>query len=226
MHTLHIIDYAIASVLERGEQLSIPNVFSAYFQYFSVSVDVPDGVSPDDTSAIARAALVSFERAMDKYPMPSRPVKQTNTKTKASKPKTQIPKPPSDPLEEHASHFRENVDAGRVMVKMFSAEVEQLRWDYQQQLLRAAAGDEENGCTCLSCGSLVSLREQTALLATQYKNLERQLVQLEEMVTEMPTKRRIRKTKKTKAAGKKTQHAQAIPFDPYAPSTSSSVAPI
>ncbi len=224
------IDHAIASVIERGQQLNIPNVFSAYFQRV-LECDIPDGISPSDTNAIARIALISFERAMDKYPIPSRRTNaSTKTKSKSAKSSTNLP-----------TSTAKSEGEKRVGTKMYSAEVDQLRWDYQKAMLRATTGYDDNGCTCLSCGCLASLREKAALLAEQCENLERQL---ERIVPE----RRIRecyilaaalpctsstqmrlitpiectgKTKK-KTAAKKRQACSA-PIDPYAASTSTAM---
>ena len=66
MHTN--LDFAIASVIEHGQALDIPNVFAAYLQRV-IACELSDGSTITETEAIARAALVSFERAMDKYPM-------------------------------------------------------------------------------------------------------------------------------------------------------------
>ncbi|KAI0687044.1 hypothetical protein C8Q76DRAFT_304243 [Earliella scabrosa] len=236
MHTN--IDQAIASVIERGEEVTIPNVFSAYFQRI-LSYDLPDGIAPADTNAMARAALISFERAMDKYPMPSRPLA---TKTKSKSKTKSSPNTHSPSVHTYSAKKEEQMERGgerRMGTKMFSAEVDQLRWDYQTAMLRATTNYDNNGCTCLSCGCLASLREKAALLAEQCENLERQL----EMVAPkprvgecsflviLPTVRllscaegRCASPVKTKTKrSKKTQHARAVPRDPYAPSTSSAM---
>ena len=81
MHTN--LDFAIASVIEHGQALDIPNVFAAYLQRV-IACELSDGSTITETEAIARAALVSFERAMDKYPM-APPARSSKTKTKTKK---------------------------------------------------------------------------------------------------------------------------------------------
>ena len=84
MHTN--LDFAIASVIEHGQALDIPNVFAAYLQRV-IACELSDGSTITETEAIARAALVSFERAMDKYPM-APPARSSKTKTKTRIKKT------------------------------------------------------------------------------------------------------------------------------------------
>ena len=179
------IDRAIATGIERGQDIAVPNVFAAYFQCLAgdtVALPIPSAAALELTSAaelgtLAQAALLAFERAMDKYPMPSRPPKKTKTKTKGSKSKSAFSPNPNT-----SSNLPKDTQLGQVWTKMFSAEVEQLRWDYQQEVLRSATGYEDNGCTCLSCGSLAALRDKAALLATEYENLERRLDELEQAI--------------------------------------------
>lgn len=142
------IDCAIAFVIERGQPLNVPNVFSAYLQtIFSPSSYDDDRFETDD--AIARAALVTFERAMDKYPMPAPPSK---TKNPASK----VPVPvPAETTKAGGAPL-----GGRARARKYSAEVAQLRWEYQQAILRATADGEYQGCSCMSCASLSSMRDR------------------------------------------------------------------
>ena len=145
--TMHSnIDCAIAFVIERGQPLNVPNVFSAYLQtIFSPSSYDDDRFETDD--AIARAALVTFERAMDKYPMPAPPSKTKNPTSKVPAP-VETTKAGGAPL------------AGRGRARKYSAEVAQLRWEYQQAILRATADGEYQGCSCMSCASLSSMRDR------------------------------------------------------------------
>ncbi len=146
------IDCAIAFVIERGQQLSIPNVFSAYLQTIisPSSYDNDDRFETDD--AIARAALITFERAMDKYPMPAPPVKTKNLTGKA----------PGEANKTAVASL-----AGRNSTKKYSAEVAQLRWEYQQAILRATADGEYQGCSCISCASLSSMRDRLPMSASE-----------------------------------------------------------
>ena len=88
------LDSAIEYVLEHGQELNVPNVFAVYLQaiihHHPYADDRDeDGLPMDQTDdAIARAALVTFERAMDKYPMPV--VLPAPTKTKKSKGKPSV----------------------------------------------------------------------------------------------------------------------------------------
>ena len=127
------IDCAIAYVIERGQQLNVPNVFSAYLQTLISPTSYDDDRFETD-DAIARAALVTFERAMDKYPMPVLLPAPTKTKKSKGKPST-APTPTTMP--------------GTDGAKKYPIGVAQLRWQYQ----RATAADGEyQGCTCASCG--------------------------------------------------------------------------
>ena len=49
---------------EHEQALDIPNVLAAYLQRV-IACELPDGSTITETEAIARATLVSFERAMD-----------------------------------------------------------------------------------------------------------------------------------------------------------------
>ncbi|KAM5541220.1 hypothetical protein V8D89_005149 [Ganoderma adspersum] len=188
------IDCAIAFVIERGQPLNVPDVFSAYLQtLISPTSYDDDGFETDD--AIARAALVTFERAMDKYPMPA---PQTKTKNSTSRVPTEATKTGVVPL------------AGRGRSKKYLVEVAQLRWEYQQAVLRATADGEYQGCSCMSCASLSSMRDRLPLSASEGEEGD-------QMVEPVRVRRR-RKAKKQ--ARRKTPSARAIPFDPYAPSTS------
>ena len=141
------IDCAIAFVIERGQLLNVPNVFSAYLQTLISPTSYDDDCFATD-DAIARAALVTFERAMDKYPMPTQQKKTKKPTTKASAEATKI----GVALLE-----------GRGRTKKYSAEVAQLRWEYQQAVLRATADGEYQGCSCMSCASLSSMRDRLPL---------------------------------------------------------------
>lgn len=140
------IDCAIAFVIERGQLLNVPNVFSAYLQTLISPTSYDDDCFATD-DAIARAALVTFERAMDKYPMPA-PQKKTK------KPTTKAPS--------EATKTGVALLEGRARAKKYSAEVAQLRWEYQQAVLRATADGEYQGCSCMSCASL-SMRDRLPL---------------------------------------------------------------
>ena len=140
------IDCAIAFVIERGQQLNVPNVFSAYLQTLIAPTSYADDDYAFETDdAIARAALVTFERAMDKYPIPAPPAK---SKKSTSKTAAEATKTGGVPL------------AGRSRAKKYSAEVAQLRWEYQQAVLRATADGEYQGCSCMSCTSLSAMRDR------------------------------------------------------------------
>ncbi|KAI0694021.1 hypothetical protein C8T65DRAFT_667390 [Cerioporus squamosus] len=204
MHTN--LDCAIAAVIERGQALDIPNVFAAYLQRV-VACELADGATVAETEAIARAALVSFERAMDKYPMAPPPARtpKTKTKTRAKKP---------------SSSSSPSVNA-RPGAKIYSVEVEQLRWDYQKAMWRATMGYDDPGCTCLSCGSLQALREKADLLSAQCEDLLARCEEWEEQISQLvPAERKRRPRKAKKRVAKK---ARPAPFDPYAPSTSAAM---
>ena len=160
MHTN--LDFAIASVIEHGQALDIPNVFAAYLQRV-IACELSDGSTITETEAIARAALVSFERAMDKYPM-APPARSSKTKTKTKK--TLNPKAPA-----HCSPSLKTATPRAPGAKLYSVEVEQLRWDYQRAMWRATMGYDDPGCTCLSCGSLLALRERADMLSAQCEDL-------------------------------------------------------
>ena len=141
------IDCAIAFVIERGQLLNVPNVFSAYLQTLISPTSYDDDCFATD-DAIARAALVTFERAMDKYPMPApqKKTKKPTTKASAEATKTGVA-----------------LLEARGRAKKYSAEVAQLRWEYQQAVLRATADGEYQGCSCMSCTSLASMRDRLPL---------------------------------------------------------------
>ncbi|KAM5541216.1 hypothetical protein V8D89_005145 [Ganoderma adspersum] len=187
------IDCAISFVIGRGQLLNVPNVFSAYLQTLISPTSYGDDCFGTD-DAIARGALVTFERAMDKYPMPA---PQTKTKNSTSRVPTEATKTGVVPL------------AGRGRSKKYSAEVAQLRWEYQQAVLRATADGEYRSCSCMSCASLSSMRDRLPLSASEGEEGD----QIVEPV-------RVRRRKAKKQARRKTPSARAIPFDPYAPSTS------
>ncbi|TFK90367.1 hypothetical protein K466DRAFT_574296 [Polyporus arcularius HHB13444] len=209
MHTN--LDYAIASVLERGQALDIPNVFAVYLQRI-VACELSDGVPVAETEAIARAALVSFERAMDKYPMAPLPAHTPKTKTKTKKPSPNARPGPS----------AQTTAPG---AKRYSVEVEQLRWDYQKAMWRATMGYDDPGCTCLSCGSLLALREKAELLSAQCEDLIARCEEWEQQISQLvPAERKRRPRKAKKRVAKKAQGVRAAPpFDPYAPSTSAAM---
>ncbi|EJF55725.1 hypothetical protein DICSQDRAFT_184232 [Dichomitus squalens LYAD-421 SS1] len=187
------IDRAIAYVIERRQQLNVPNVFAAYLQAVIYPNPYDDDSIVQTDDAIARAALVTFERAMDKYPMPTPPAR---TKKSKSQPSAVVPAP-----------------NGR---KRYSAEVAQLRWEYQQATLRASAAEGEyHGCSCLSCGGLMAMRDRLPALSSEGEDGE--------LLLDLPVRaRRTRKAKKQ--ARKKVQlRRDAIPVDPYAPSSSAAV---
>ena len=151
MHTN--IDRAISTVLERGHDIIIPNVFAAYVQCL-LAHDLPEDASAAETGALAQAALVSFERAMDKYPAPRRPAKSSpNTAPKAPPLCT-----PTAPIVPGSAR------------RLYSAEVARLRDEYRRSAMRAASFAYDGygcdygacGCTCLSCGSLAARRVQAA----------------------------------------------------------------
>ncbi|KAM5541218.1 hypothetical protein V8D89_005147 [Ganoderma adspersum] len=142
------IDCAIAFVIERGQLLNVPNIFSAYLQTLISPTSYDDDRFETD-DAIARAALVTFERAMDKYPMPT---PQKKTKKPTSKASTEAIKAGVVLL------------VGRACTKKYSAEVAQLRWEYQQA---ATADGEYQGCSCMSCASLSSMCDRLPLSASE-----------------------------------------------------------
>ncbi|KAI0693628.1 hypothetical protein C8T65DRAFT_667889 [Cerioporus squamosus] len=208
MHTN--LDCAIAAVIERGQALDIPNVFAAYLQRV-VACELADGATVAETEAIARAALVSFERAMDKYPMAPPPARTPKTKTKA---KAKKPSPSS-------SSPSANACPG---AKIYSVEVEQLRWDYQKAMWRATMGYDDPGCTCLSCGSLQALREKADLLSAQCEDLLARCEEWEEQISQLvPAERKRRPRECRKAKKRVAKKARPAPFDPYAPSTSAAM---
>ncbi|RPD56733.1 hypothetical protein L226DRAFT_468208 [Lentinus tigrinus ALCF2SS1-7] len=200
------LDYAITEVIECGQALDIPNVFAAYLKRV-MACELPDGASIAVTEAIARSALVSFERAMDKYPMAPPPARTSKTKTKA---KTQKPSP----------NARSDTTPCAPGGKMYSVEVEQLRGDYQRAMWRATMGYDDPGCTCLSCGSLLALRERADLLSAECEDLISRCEEWEHQISQLvpAPKRRARKTKKRVA-----KPPRSVPFDPYAPSTSAAM---
>ena len=154
MHTN--IDRAIATVIERGQDVIIPNVFAAYFQCILPS-NAPDIATADEMNTVAQAALVSFERAMDKYPMPSR---QARTKAK-SKTTPRGKAAPTVPAATAAAPT-----AASTKPRLYSAEVTKLRQEYQESMVRVVAaeyGGECDGCSCPSCTSLAASRGRSAL---------------------------------------------------------------
>ncbi|KAI1789934.1 hypothetical protein LXA43DRAFT_973942 [Ganoderma leucocontextum] len=188
------IDSAIAYVIERGQQLNVPNVFSAYLQtIISPSSYDDDRFETDD--AIARAALFTFERVMDKYPMPVPPAKTKNPTNKV----------PAEATKTGAASV-----AGRGTAKRYSAEVAQLRWEYQQAVLRATAEGQCQSCLCMSCASLSSMRDRLPMSSSEAEEGDQ--------MAEPVRVRRRRKAKKQ--SRKRTPSTRAVPFDPYAPSTS------
>ncbi|KAH9919170.1 uncharacterized protein BXZ73DRAFT_52610 [Epithele typhae] len=201
------IDRAIASVVERGQEIIVPNVFAAYLQcMLGYDYDVLDPTSAIEMDAIAQTALISFEHAMDKYPMPARSAKsrgQTKTKTSSAPTLSSI----------------------SVAPRIYSAQVAQLRQEYQQSLVRVMSVRDENGydydyayrgCTCVSCTSLATSRERAALDLS----LDSEEGEQAEMVP--VRKRKARKVKKS--TKKKTLKTRDLPFDPFAPSTSTAAA--
>ncbi|KAI0775618.1 hypothetical protein BD413DRAFT_602837 [Trametes elegans] len=191
------IDYAIATVQERGHELTVPNVLAAYIHCFAKHVSPEDAADKD---AISQAAIVSFERAMDKYPVPSPPPALFPSNAVVAKTKGV---PQQYPNSEVA---RIPPDRG-LGKRMFCTEVAQLRNEYQRAMWRVPDGDPNHGrCTCLSCGCLLRVRSD------QLRKLEP-----EEEAAVAP-KRRTQKVKKRSA--KKVRAAKSIPLDPYAPSTS------
>ena len=149
------LDSAIEYVLEHGQELNVPNVFAVYLQaiihHHPYADDGDeDRLSMDQTDdAIARAALVTFERAMDKYPMPVLLPPSTKTKKSKGKPSTAT---------------TATTMPGTDGAKKYPLEVAQLRWQYQ----RATAADGEyQGCTCASCGGLLAMREGLSGLGSE-----------------------------------------------------------
>ncbi|PIL34833.1 hypothetical protein GSI_02620 [Ganoderma sinense ZZ0214-1] len=208
MHSNSNIDCAIAFVIERGQQLSVPNVFSAYLQtLISPTSYSYDGDRFETDDAIARAALVTFERAMDKYPMPAPPAK---TKTKTSKSTSRA----SAPADAAKTGVGVAPLAGRSRAKKYSAEVAELRWEYQQAVLRATADGEYQGCSCMSCASLSSMRDRLPVSASEGEGEGEEGEEGDQMVEPV----RVRRRRKAKKQARKK--ARAMPFDPYAPSTS------
>ena len=143
------IDYAIATVMERGHELTVPNVLAAYMQCLVGNVG-PDDVA--DPNAVARVAIASFERAMDKYPAPAtlRSAQMKVKKTKANIDTQLRLFADITQAEDASAHSPGGVEWAE---RPFCQEVAQLRDEYQKAVWRIPEG--YNGCTCPSCGCLV-----------------------------------------------------------------------
>ncbi|KAI0642836.1 hypothetical protein C8Q79DRAFT_916053 [Trametes meyenii] len=199
------IDRAISAVKDLGHELTVPNVLAAYIQCVGAHATPEDA---PDSKVAARAAIVSFERAMDKYPVPAPPrgTAATRTRTKSSiLAETKAPKKAPEQV----------LACGGLGKRMYCAEVARLRDEYRQAMWRASDyGAGYEGCTCLSCGCLLSARRE----------------QLRPLVSEgeddvygrdaaaAPVSARKRRTRE--AVTKKPRGAESAPLDPYAPSTS------
>ncbi|OSC98193.1 hypothetical protein PYCCODRAFT_1480792 [Trametes coccinea BRFM310] len=198
------IDYAIATVKERGHALTVPNVLAAYMQ--CVSHATPEDTA--DPNAIAQAAIASFERAMDKYPAPAPPrLAKTNTATVMSATNPHSSEKAIDPAAaiEHECCRRP-----------FSSEVAQLRNEYRKALWRVPDADY-SGCTCPSCGSLLKVRSN----AVRKISSDEEDSLLRWNVTAPVRAPRTQKVKKV--ARKKARAPKNVPLDPYAPSSSTTI---
>ncbi|KAI0671266.1 hypothetical protein C8Q78DRAFT_973964 [Trametes maxima] len=198
------IDRAISAVKDLGHELTVPNVLAAYIQYVGAPTTPGD---PSDSKAAAQAAMISFERAMDKYPVPAPPrgTATTKTRTKASTaPESKVPK-----------KAPEQAVCCALGKRMYCAEVARLRDEYRQAMWRASdygAGYER--CTCLSCGCLLSARrEQLRPLVSEGEDDVHG-----QDTAAAPVAARKRRTREN--ATKKPRGAESAPLDPYAPSTS------
>ncbi|KAI9065942.1 hypothetical protein FKP32DRAFT_1566650, partial [Trametes sanguinea] len=198
------IDYAIATVKERGHALTVPNVLAAYMQ--CVSHATPEDAA--DPNAIAQAAIASFERAMDKYPAPAPPqLAKSNVMASksASKPRSCETGIDSAAALEH--------DCCR---RPFCSEVAQLRNEYRKALWRVPDADY-SGCTCPSCGSLLKVRSDAVrkISSDEEENL---------LKWDITAPVRATGTRKTKKGAKKRARApKNVPLDPFAPSSSTTI---
>ncbi|KAL1946130.1 hypothetical protein VTO73DRAFT_15257 [Trametes versicolor] len=189
MHTN--IEHAIATVKERGHELTVPNVLAAYINCIAPHIAPEDAA---DENSLAQAAIVSFERAMDKYPAPS-PLLPAAASTRAL-----AKARPAAPAE---------VAQDAVGKRMFCTEIAKLRDEYLRALLRVSEYDTgAQGCTCLSCGCLLKVRSD------QVRKLDSGDEDGVDFVQP------VRKRRTRKANIKKGRAVKKAPFDPYAPSTS------
>ncbi|CDO72282.1 hypothetical protein BN946_scf184970.g134 [Trametes cinnabarina] len=195
------IDYAIATVKERGHALTVSNVLAAYIQCVYAHATPEDAA---DSTTVAQAARISFERAMDKYPAPAPP---SFARTKGAKERSA----------NTSSSSKNIIEAGAIIEleccgRPFCSEVAQLREEYRKALWRVS--DTGSGsCTCPSCGSLLRADEVRKLSPDEEDNLRSW-----NGTASLSDQRTTRKTKKV--VKKKTRKAKKVPFDPYAPSTS------
>ncbi|KAH9891931.1 hypothetical protein C8Q73DRAFT_746925 [Cubamyces lactineus] len=186
------IDYAIASVMERGHELTVPNVLAAYMHCLVGNVG-PDDVA--DPNAVARVAIASFERAMDKYPAPAslRAAQMQKTKAKID---TRL-RLFADITQAEDTAVRHSPGGAEWAERPFCQEVAQLRDEYQKAVWRIPEG--YNGCTCPSCGCLVRVpADQVRKLGSDGEE----------------------DGLKKKVVKRKNRAVQDVPIDPYAPSTS------
>ncbi|KAI8986301.1 hypothetical protein BD414DRAFT_537030 [Trametes punicea] len=194
------IDFAIATVKGRGEELTVPNVLAAYMQCVAPHVTPEDAA---DSHALAKAAMLSFERAMDKYPAPAPP---RLVASKGNKAKSVRKEHPDSEVEAKSVEGVECAPCSRP----FCAEVAQLRIEYQRSMWRASEGNA-NRCTCPSCGCLVKVRsDQVRKLPSDGED--------DGVGWSAAAPGRDRRSRKTKKVIKKK--ARAVQNDPYAPSTS------
>ena len=118
------IEQAIAYLMQTQQPVTVHNTFPVYMQYAGLS-------SCPDVDFVA--ALVAFERALDKHPAPPLPI----TQLKQTQPPT--------------------TKVSLSWKRLYYTEVEQLRKDYWSQTFGISDGSQM--CTCAACGRIVRLPE-------------------------------------------------------------------
>ncbi|KAH8078393.1 hypothetical protein BXZ70DRAFT_659992 [Cristinia sonorae] len=116
------IEQAIAYLIQSQQPLTVSNVVPIYLAYAGLS---------STAKADPLTAMIAFERAMDKHPMP--PLRLT---TQNIQPTLQTASNSPPPLK-----------------RLYHAEVEKLRRDYWA---KANGGNGATTCTCRNCGRRLS----------------------------------------------------------------------
>lgn len=125
------------------------------------------------------AAVRLFERALDKYPMPTR--KLCTKKAKA---------PP--PNSTSTSDTDSEPPAPMVPTRKFSSEIAQLRREYRRATWNAVDVDAipATACKCKKCGSLLTSANTRRAIGDRLEELEERAEELEERERELRLKRR------------------------------------
>ena len=148
------LEIALDILLSNSQPITIRNALAAYIQAADFSPDATTGGGPEDAATV-EDAIIAFEHALDKHPLPfyalpllsypQAPTKKKSTKTKKVKTKTSPPAyaagyPGGSAQAEPVSYRRPYID-----------EVDKLRREYYTEKVENAMKMGSYPCSCGKC---------------------------------------------------------------------------